>query len=74
MGDGIDSAQRYDETYRQSAINAYMASHRPEAHQFAALHCIDCGHEIPSARRKAAPSATRCIGCQEKHERIYGRQ
>lgn len=28
--------------------------------------CANCGEEIPAARRKALPSATRCIGCQTK--------
>lgn len=30
--------------------------------------CIDCGWEIPAARRAANPHATRCIDCQERHE------
>lgn len=32
--------------------------------------CCECGGEIPEARRKAMPSATRCIDCQEWTERI----
>lgn len=31
--------------------------------------CIDCGRPIPVARRRACPSATRCITCQETTER-----
>lgn len=31
--------------------------------------CRDCGDEIEDARRKAMPSATRCVGCQAKFER-----
>jgi phage/conjugal plasmid C-4 type zinc finger TraR family protein len=31
--------------------------------------CEDCGEDIPSARRKAAPSAIRCIDCQTIFER-----
>lgn len=30
--------------------------------------CIDCGIAIPEARLQAAPTATRCITCQEKAE------
>lgn len=30
--------------------------------------CIDCGRAIPTARRRACPSATRCITCQETTE------
>lgn len=31
--------------------------------------CAECGNAIPAARRAAMPSATRCVGCQGKHER-----
>ena len=31
--------------------------------------CIDCGAEIPAARLRAAPEASRCIACQEKTEK-----
>jgi phage/conjugal plasmid C-4 type zinc finger TraR family protein len=30
--------------------------------------CEDCGRRIPKARRKAMPSATRCVSCQEYYE------
>ena len=33
--------------------------------------CVDCGSEIAHARLKAYPTATRCLACQEKHERTY---
>lgn len=32
-------------------------------------HCVDCDHPIPAARRAAAPSASRCVGCQTIVER-----
>ena len=32
-------------------------------------HCKDCGEEIPTARQAAIPGVTRCIDCQEIHER-----
>lgn len=31
--------------------------------------CEDCDAPIAAARRTALPSATRCIECQEHHER-----
>lgn len=31
--------------------------------------CHGCGEEIEAARRAAMPSATRCIRCQQLHER-----
>jgi phage/conjugal plasmid C-4 type zinc finger TraR family protein len=27
-------------------------------------HCVECGDEIPEARRRALPGARTCIGCQ----------
>ncbi|MBZ0164581.1 MAG: TraR/DksA C4-type zinc finger protein [Notoacmeibacter sp.] len=30
--------------------------------------CADCGEAIDAARRKAAPFATRCVGCQGAYE------
>jgi DnaK suppressor protein len=30
--------------------------------------CVDCGIDIPPARLRAQPSATRCVTCQEKFE------
>ena len=27
-------------------------------------HCVDCGDDIPEARRKALPGARNCISCQ----------
>lgn len=35
--------------------------------------CADCGNEIARARLKAYPMATRCVPCQEKHERSQGK-
>ena len=31
-------------------------------------HCIDCGEEIPEARRKAIAGVCRCIHCQFESE------
>ena len=34
--------------------------------------CTDCGSEIARARLMAYPMATRCLHCQENHERLHG--
>lgn len=31
-------------------------------------YCEDCGEKIPAARKKAEPSAIRCVACQVKFE------
>ncbi len=36
-----------------------------------ALHCLDCGAEIPPARLLAVPLATRCIKCGTAQERSW---
>ena len=33
--------------------------------------CVECGHEIESARLKAYPSISRCMICQSRRERDY---
>jgi phage/conjugal plasmid C-4 type zinc finger TraR family protein len=32
-------------------------------------HCVDCGSEIPDARRRHIPNAVRCVPCQDLSER-----
>lgn len=33
--------------------------------------CVECGAAIPVARLVANPAATRCIACQEVHEKTH---
>jgi DnaK suppressor protein len=33
--------------------------------------CVDCGQDIAFPRLLAYPVAKRCIGCQERHEKLY---
>jgi len=33
--------------------------------------CHDCGEDIGFERLRAWPTATRCIVCQQQHERVY---
>ncbi len=32
-------------------------------------HCIECGDEIPEARRRALPGARTCVQCQSGRDR-----
>lgn len=34
-------------------------------------YCSDCGEEIPQARLRAVPGATRCRDCQDRYERTH---
>lgn len=31
--------------------------------------CVECGDDIPAARRKALPGATTCVACQDGRDR-----
>jgi len=33
--------------------------------------CVDCSEPIAAARLQAAPSAERCVACQERHDHAY---
>ena len=31
-------------------------------------HCVECGEEIPDARRRALPGARTCVACQAERD------
>lgn len=64
MADNVDRAA----VNIQQSLEATLANRAQLATQAANDDCIDCGDEIPTARRKAAPWATTCIGCQSIRE------
>ncbi|EWH00695.1 TraR/DksA family transcriptional regulator [Halomonas sp. BC04] len=71
MADNADIATEIMERRLEGAL-----ANRPRwiGIDHAATECDDCGHEIPAARRKAAPWATTCIECQgirEQRARPY---
>jgi DnaK suppressor protein len=35
--------------------------------------CVDCGADIPFERLRARPGAARCVECQARHEKTYGK-
>jgi DnaK suppressor protein len=43
---------------------------RIEEHSFS--YCVDCGENIGFQRLSVYPTATRCVHCQEHHDRLYG--
>jgi phage/conjugal plasmid C-4 type zinc finger TraR family protein len=68
MSDEADQAQRIDERHRAAAIAFVRAQTQRDGFD----ECQDCGEVIEPTRRKALPSATRCVGCQEDFERRRG--
>ena len=65
-----------DEKYFEQALelagqrrDAAIAAVRRRCEGAGAPDCARCGETIPLARRKAAPAAIRCIGCQTIFEK-----
>lgn len=56
---------------REREIARIRATLKPAQPDAVAADCSGCGDPIPEARRKALPSAERCVGCQAKWERRY---
>lgn len=64
--DEIDMAQAHQEHFDRMALKRQLAA-TPRGE--AASECEDCEAPIPVKRREAAPGCTRCLDCQERHER-----
>ena len=64
--DEADIAQRNQEHFDRLALERHLAA-MPQGES--AVECEDCGEEIPEGRRKAYQGCTRCIACQQRHER-----
>lgn len=60
----IDQASALEEMMREHAIQA----HRINRDAVSATHCVECGEELPEARRKAYPGCTMCVDCQGEME------
>jgi len=64
--DQFDRATQLEEQQREIALAQVLARTRGAGES--ALHCIDCGVDIPEARRRAVPGCQRCVDCQEDFE------
>ena len=60
----IDQASALEEMMREHAIQA----HRINRDAVSATNCVECGEELPEARRKAYPGCTMCVDCQGEME------
>jgi len=65
--DQFDRATQLEEQAREIALAQVLA--RTQGAGASALTCIDCGVDIPEARRRAVPGCQRCVDCQEEVER-----
>ena len=65
--DQVTEAQaRAQDIYERGAARRRAAG--PEA-RVVSDACIECGDDIPAARREALPYALRCVGCAADAER-----
>lgn len=65
--DPNDLASHFEQAANDSAVSRI----RNQVNRVAvAAECVDCGEPIPEGRREAAPWATRCVDCQQRHEAI----
>lgn len=60
--DSIDRAQDRDAEFTEERLAAQREAAALE--RAGTRECADCGIEIPEERRRALPSAIRCIECQ----------
>lgn len=66
MADIFDAAQALEQADREAALARFARTlrHMP----LGGGVCDDCGDPIPDRRRKALPTARRCIDCQKVSE------
>ena len=64
MADTIDQAQHMQDAYLQERLSRVQAEKNSQSSSL--LYCMDCGEEIPKARRKAVPGCQLCVTCQKK--------
>lgn len=67
--DEVDRIAAFEAEILEQRIKRMRQEVKP-ASELGASHCEDCGMDIPMARRKAIPSATRCVDCQEDLEGV----
>lgn len=64
MPDEFDIAQE-----RVEADNERAVENRVRFRGESAAECVECGEEIPQARREALPGVTQCVTCALMAER-----
>lgn len=65
--DQFDQAQELDAHYLRQALQ--MHKKRMEVVGDSLTHCLECGDEIPEARRAILPGCTLCVYCASQLER-----
>ena len=53
-----------DDTVKDGVLRARARMASGEAR----THCVECGEEIPEARRRAVPGVRTCVACQSEQD------
>lgn len=72
MADEIDQATGYNEDFQAYVLKQQQRNREPS--NYTGVDCVDCGEEIPDARRQAQSGCCRCIQCQAEHELLKNRR
>lgn len=67
LADELDLVQRNIELETAALVETIVSRVR---HGTGSVSCIECGDEIPAARRDKVPNAQRCLYCQERFEGV----
>jgi phage/conjugal plasmid C-4 type zinc finger TraR family protein len=63
-----EMAQLHSLHIHMNAVNAVQEKLAKQAEKPSAKECVECGEDIPEARRVAVPGCQLCIYCQELNE------
>lgn len=64
MAGFADDASAVEELQRNAALSA----HRINRDAVSAMHCVECGDDIPELCRVKVPGCQRCASCQQDEE------
>lgn len=69
MADFADHGSAQEAQFNEMAIADQLARSKNQSHEESEEFCIECGREIPEARRKAVRGCKYCTACQEFMEK-----
>lgn len=70
--DAADRAQDDQDAELANQLDAALSQVHAALGAAGAERCVDCAEPIPPERRRAVPSAARCVHCQEWAE-LHGK-
>ena len=60
----MDEADQASKDVERELLIA-LSNHKTKLEESGIIYCEDCNILIPAKRKKAIPSCTRCVDCQE---------